>query len=306
MKRGYLGPYQLGALEGASEALQITANLTKQRSADIDAIFYAAAFQAGVDEFLISESMADKRGSQSQFVATRTSRIPDERARGNHDVVNKAFSAYLPEDWRGRDEFLPVGALLSFVADLLDSSDARASLLLPIGLPEIEKAKDKLPSELYVPLSGLIAAIIELQTEGLAVRHNLPRDDLTRFNDIISGDIFTEYSAAQSQLDDSRVDAEANLTKIQAVGRKLFTSNRHWLSLKKSSVGLLQVTPRIVDAIFGKLPGTLAEVMTNAGLSFIETRRRIVIYDFRSSFETVLFSNLTRMIATSSISKEHQ
>src|SRR5579864_695868 len=146
MKRGYLGPYQLGALEGASEALQITANLTKQRSADIDAIFYAAAFQAGVDEFLISESMADKRGSQSQFVATRTSRIPDERARGNHDVVNKAFSAYLPEDWRGRDEFLPVGALLSFVADLLDSSDARASLLLPIGLPEIEKAKDKLPS----------------------------------------------------------------------------------------------------------------------------------------------------------------
>jgi hypothetical protein len=67
MKKGYLGPYQLGALDGASEALQLAAEVTKQRSTDLDAVFYASAFQAGVDEFVILRTMgaSEIRGRNS-------------------------------------------------------------------------------------------------------------------------------------------------------------------------------------------------------------------------------------------------
>lgn len=187
--------------------------------------------------------------------------------------------------------------------DLLDSMAVGASLLLPLGIPDITKIEKQLPSELYIPLSNLLLSIEKLHTEGLVVQKTLNTDDIKRFNDIISGDLFISYSKAQSMLDDAGADIDTSVLNIESTGRKLFSRNRRRLSLRKSAVGILQVTPKLIDAGFGKLPGTLAEVAANLGLNFLESKRRLVIYDFEASFTTILISNLGRMIGAAEVAK---
>ena len=59
-------------------------------------------------------------------------------------------------------------------------------------------------------------------------------------------------------------------------------------------MGILQLTPNLVDAAFGKLPGILAEIGTRIGLSFLESQRRMVIYNFRSNMDDILSATLLR------------
>jgi len=56
------------------------------------------------------------------------------------------------------------------------------------------------------------------------------------------------------------------------------------------------MTPKLIDAIFGKLPGALAEVATKLGISFLEARRRLVIYDFSElMYDEILRQNFLRL-----------
>ena len=55
------------------------------------------------------------------------------------------------------------------------------------------------------------------------------------------------------------------------------------------------MTPKVIDAAFGKLPGMLAELASKLGLSLLESRRRVVIYDFRPSMEQIFLATLIRM-----------
>jgi hypothetical protein len=85
----------------------------------------------------------------------------------------------------------------------------------------------------------------------------------------------------------------------------LFAQNRNLLALRNASANILQITPKIVDAVFGKLPGVLAEVAAKLGISFLEERRRLVIYDFHElMYQEVLMPNLLRMLQKANADSE--
>jgi hypothetical protein len=62
-------------------------------------------------------------------------------------------------------------------------------------------------------------------------------------------------------------------------------------------VGVLQITPKLIDAAFGKLPGALADAAAKLGINFLESRRRLVIYDLGASYDAALFGDIIRMAA---------
>ena len=182
------------------------------------------------------------------------------------------------------------------MADLLYAMSTGASLLAPWGIPDMAEAEARLPSELSVPLANLFSAFTDFQASSPIPQKAVAIENIQRFNEIISGDLFSKYAAAQSSLDDLEAPVTTALPMVVSSGRNIFSQNKQLLQLKKSSLSILQLTPKLVDAVFGKLPGALAEVAANLGISLLESRRRIVIYDFRSSVQHILLSNLLRMI----------
>jgi hypothetical protein len=170
-----------------------------------------------------------------------------------------------------------------------------ASLLSLWGIPDVAEADAVLPPELIVPVSTLLAAIEDLTTVSPVPQKVLPREGLARFNRIITSDLFRHYVTAHVQLDHVQAPAATALQTVAAAGRRLFLENPRLLALRRSFLGVLQVTPKLVDAAFGKLPGMLAELGARLGLSLLESRRRIVIYDFRPSMEAIFLASLLRM-----------
>lgn len=301
MKKGLIGPFGLGVLLGASQALKCAAEVTQQCGADLEGIFYATAFQAGVDEFIVP-GQKDKPYPKSEFLAARTRHIARDRAEEHRKLVSTAFSAHLPIGWESSEEFSAVFQLEGFLVELLDAMSVGACVLSPWGIPDMAAVEVQLPSELSVPLSNLLESINDVQTPSPIPQKALPTEAVQRFNDIMAGDVFSKYVAAQFSLEDSEVPIATTLPAVVSSGRLVFSRNPQLLQLRKISLGILQLTPKVVDAIFGKLPGALADVAAKLGASLLEARRRVIIYDFRSSVRDVVRSNLVRMSKTADAS----
>jgi hypothetical protein len=294
MRKGLIGPFQQGVLLGLSESLNIAERVTGQRGVDLEGIFYATAFQAGIDEFLLA-GVGERPQPFSAFIRDQTRYLPAERSKRHYDTVETAFGKYLPEGWERDDKYLPVWSVQAFLIDLLNAMATPASLLSPWGIPDIAEAKALLPPELVVPVSNLLAAIEDLTTASPVPQRVLAREDLERFNRIITSDLFRHYVTAHEMLDNPQVPVATAVEAAANAGRRLFLGNPRLLALRRSFLGVLQITPKVVDAAFGKLPGLLAELGARLGLSLLESRRRIVIYDFRPTVMEVFLANLLRM-----------
>jgi hypothetical protein len=306
MKKGYLSPFHLGALEAISHVLEKTAEISKQQVTNSNAIFYATAFQSGIDELLIHDKFRDDLISNSEFIASRTTPFSNTRSNAHSDIINATFSAYLPDDWRNSIKFHSVSSTTIFINDLIDAMSA-GSCLISTGRLHLIEIRELLPDELFVPLSNLLLTLTTVQTPSPIPQNVISTDDIRKFDDIISSDLFGKYVNSQSALDNSEVPIDKALPVIVSTGRMLFSQNRSLLALRNASVNILQVTPKLVDAVFGKLPGALAEVAAKLGISFLEDRRRLVIYDFHEfMFQEVLFRNLMRMLKATEATEPEQ
>lgn len=306
MKKGFIGPYQLGVLSGASDALRIAEEVTQEHGADLEGIFYATAFQAGVDEFIVPD-LKDKPTPKSEFLAARTRYISRKDTETHWEIARAAFSAHLPNGWERSEEFSSIWQLESFLVELMDAMSVGACVLSPWGIPDIAKAEALLPSELSVPLSNLLAAVKDFQAPSPIPQKAVPTEDIHRFNDIMASDVFSKYVTAQYSLEDSETPLESSQPTVVSSARLVFAKSPQLLQLRKAGLGILQVTPKLVDAVFGKLPGALADLAAKLGGNLLEERRRVVIYDFRSSVQEVLLTNLVRMVkATDAKEKNSQ
>lgn len=305
MRRGVVGPYQLGALSGMSVALRGAERITGQRGVDLEGIFYATAFQAGVDGFLIPDSESVSK-PKSRFLLDRTNFVPRETADKHWDAVRVALSKHLPKGWERDDQYSDVWGIESFLVDLMNAMATRSCLLSPWSIPDTAQVEAVLPSELALPLSNLLGSITDLNLASPVPQLALPVEELQRFNEIITGDLFPQYVHAQGQFDNSEAPIRHVVDEAVRVGRALFLKHPRLFVLRKSCVGFLQVTPKLIDAVFGKLPGVLAEISARLGVSLLDSRRRIVIYDCRPIIEMVWLSNLLRMFKSGRVSESQE
>jgi len=299
MRKGYASFGQQASLRVLSEVLALIAKYTGQRATNSDAIFYAAAFQAGIDEFILSDTYCDPQNlltTPSTFIASRITRFSNNRSLSNINTIDNAFSIYLPDNWRTSDKFDPVFRIVIFINDLMDAMSAGAAFLSIDGLPNPTEIKELIPDELFFPISHLFSTFTAVQTSSPIPQKVVSTDEVHRLNDILSGDLFSNYANSQPLLDASETPIEKTLQVIVSDARMLFLQNRKQLALRNATVNILQMTPKLIDAIFGKLPGALAEVATKLGISFLEARRRLVIYDFSElMYDEILRQNFLRL-----------
>ncbi len=295
MKRGLIGPYQLGVLSGASEALKIAEELSGQPGFDLESVFYASAFQAGVDRFLFPESTSIPVPS-SEFVRERIEPFGKDPSIEHSRMVADTLSRVLPENWQRDERFSNVWSLHCFLSDLLDAMALKSSYLAVWGIPDAAELEGQLPRELLVPIDHFLKSFQVLQPALPAVQRGVTREDFRRLCEILQGDVFRTYSESQSHFDNGPVPVEQALSEVTLTSRKLVSENPRLLSLAKGGLGVLSLSAKLIDAVFGKIPGAAAEGLAKLGQQLLDQERRIVVYDFSSTVKNLLMSNLVRMI----------
>lgn len=295
MRKGYIGSFQLGYIGGANKALEITSDVTGESGCDIENIFYSSAFQAGIDKFVLPQLKEEHR-PKSLFVTNHTSYINENDSKNHYQILDNAFSNYLPEDWKAKEEYRNLFGLENCLTEMIDAMATGTSLLTVNGIPDPVEYEHLLPSELSVPITALVSSFQEVSASSLVTQVQMDAENVNRFREIIESDLFAKYVSCQSEFDDPGAKLPMVLDDVARAGRDIVRRNPALLQLRKSGASLLSFTPKLIDAVFGKLPGAVADVASKVGIEFLENRRRLVIYDFKSSFQQVLYLNLVRMI----------
>jgi hypothetical protein len=93
-------------------------------------------------------------------------------------------------------------------------------------------------------------------------------------------DLFAKYVRDHQKLEINLLPTLRAYIDIEKSGRHLCKENKTLLAIKRSTVSLIPLTTNIIDLVFGKLPGILAEFFGQRLSDMLKDDRRIVIYRF--------------------------
>lgn len=302
VKQGFIGSYDLGYLAGHSDVMRKWQRMLDQPSPDFEGVFYASVFQSGLERFLVRSGHLEEV-TKSDFVRARVGCVSDSMYGRRTGPVVRAFHEHLPSGWAFDQKYAEVFGLESFLMDLLAAMHSKCSLLLVRDIPDIAKVERLLPSELLVPTSNLLASV-EHEVVGVPGTQTIVgHEHIKRYQEILASDVFSKYSEAHEHLEHTDDTLSSSLANVVSSGRKLFANSHRALVVRNVAIGFLNITPQVIEVVFGRLPGALAETAAKLGVEFLNERRRVVVYSYRSFLTSVDRVHLDRALRTADPSK---
>jgi len=298
IKKGFLSPYEMGALTAFSDITNVVANTAANKqqkpNKNIENIFYATAFQSGIENFVLIQT--DKQYlSTSSFVLDHLSFLPQKKYFKSQDTIKNAFDNNLPTNWRQNKNFADVVRLQYFLGDLLIAANSKSSLLLVLKMPNIEEMKKYLPSTIYFPTQNLLLSI-QKETVMLPIpRLIIELDDIKRYQELLTSGLFVEYSKAQLELE-TNIDSSQALKNVAQSGKRLFSRYSSSLILRKTAIGTLSFTPQLIETAFGKLPGVLSDMACKVGLQLLVQKRKLIIYNYNQFMLNIIGDTIIKGI----------
>jgi hypothetical protein len=105
-------------------------------------------------------------------------------------------------------------------------------------------------------------------------------ENIARFNEVVSSNLFRSYESDHEGLGENKTAITTAIKSIDRSSRLLSLKNPHLIKQKRLIITVLPITTKVIDIIFGRLPGVLAEFSTNLLLKWFHQERRIVVYRF--------------------------
>ncbi|MBK5458188.1 hypothetical protein [Peribacillus sp. TH27] len=291
MNRGVLiTPYQQGALEGINKTITI---IHKESSTNVNVhrIFYSTMIQAGIHEFLISE----KNPQKILLPKTSYKILSTEKLNEVDKVINDLFDFFMPEGYLNDDQYRAVANYKYFLKDIVLSMKLNKGVVSMLGRPDLNDIRDIIPPDLYFPLNNLFSNLETVSPELPLLSYSIPAKDVSIFYDLINTELFKNYALSHSQLESNH----GSVNEVIQAGTNFYRKNIESLELKKLTMSLLSLTPKLVDSFFGKIPGHITDFFARLFTEQLAKDKKVVIYDFNPTIkyliEQYLLTNLKKM-----------
>ena len=286
-RKVYLGPRQLASVDTLSEILNLDLIIDFLSPVNFQPIIYGSLFQAGAEQFMLI-SRTDKENSKLDFIESRINYISDEPFHRTYKLIDETFAAYFPEDYEKNKEFSEVIKLKGFLGDLLISMDQRISFVETFKLPDMDKLKVVMPLELFIPIQNLFSTFNYVNAElpipevSTLVKHT------KKFEKLLESDIFVQYAKSHRNLEERSITPRTAISIAVQRGHEIMLQNLGLLKLKKLSLAILPVSAKVVDTVFGKIPGALADFFATQIESLYKDDKRIVIYHLSDMVDQIV------------------
>ncbi len=143
-----------------------------------------------------------------------------------------------------------------------------------------------------MPVKGLLSTFETVNPSTICPRVAVDRDNVTLFQDILESQQYTKYKSAHSALEDPSIPAHASAGYINRATKSLCAQAKKWTKGKKMIVSVLPFSARIVDMIFGALPGKLAELFARITQDWLTRNQRLVVYQMSGVKEQVFMTRI--------------
>ena len=275
IRTGYLSAYHRCGLDGFKVAHETLSKQFSRPATDLDLIFYATAFQAGIDRFLVDAGVPQKEPIPVAAERIKTLTL-DKYAR--HTVPVLYFFGDVLRAKGHNEQNLQLRRLAYFLMDLYVCMATESCQINTLTIPSAEPLRGSKYEILFEPVSTLFAQLVPYPVLGSVPEFTMSRDSLRRLEDILNGRLFGTFRNVHSGLEDPAVKANKTIARIKTESARLVL--RHPKLLGFSSVGLsiLRATPKIIDLAFGKLAAILGEAFFETADKFFKKEKNIIIY----------------------------
>lgn len=274
-----VGPYQEGYLAALNHTVNEMVNeklKVKMPEVDVNGVFYASMIQAGIEKFEMVGNLSPS--IKSEFLQSRILRLPDKNWHDAHDKVEASINRFFPDNDEHNDRHSSIVQLKVFLLDLMLAVQRKSSVVLMQPLPDMTDLQKVIPPELFVAINNLMSSIESESTKLPIPKDYVSPEHFQRFQEVICSDLFRRYTVHHEKFEDGRILKIDAKKEVELMGRTLLGSNRNLLKAKELTVSLIPVTSKIIDIVFGKLPGALSDFFGQQLSTWLKDDRRVVIY----------------------------
>jgi hypothetical protein len=289
-----IGPFQKIKADVIGKAVNVAPFLENLQRLDVHRLWYSTTIQSGV-EALEVVGEPEKEDHWPQFLAKRVSYSTPPEFVQSFALVMLAFENHFGLAPGDKLE-APVSELQNFLVELLLAAHRKRNLIYFDEMPDVTSLQSLLPTDLFLPFKNLILAVEHSTPVVASVQSALALQDIALFEELIDSKSFVDYENSHSGFDRNEVDLKKALECVRAGSRLLVAENPRLLKSRQVAISLLPVTSKLVDLVFGKLPGTLADFFTNALRTWLQDKRRIVIYQFSDLLEATMKARMNDLM----------
>lgn len=280
---GLLTLSDLAVMNGVEEVVNlplIVEVLPQIRTMDL---FYTSMLQAGIDCIEVPSEQPESAPVSPVLKEHLAFRSGDDWLQA-FEAVDEFFKCHMPEffqqneDGEGEYKDYDVFDLYSFLVRLLCALSSGRNLINLGPFPDAGNLVGKLPPELLVPIANLLSTFDKVLPNSPFPRMAVDKDNVALFQDILLTQKFTEYKAAHSSLEDPEIKTETSAQYVSQAARSIYGRSRALVKMRKTLVSVLPFSSRIVDMVFGSLPGKLAEQFARIAQDWLDKNQRLVIY----------------------------
>jgi len=285
LKRRALFSHDVGELK-AFDSLYVRKCVThKPAPSELSLAVVGSLFQSGVEGLLVSQT-PESIGFRSQFLTSKC-RTVDESAYMERFVrtMTSLCGVVIEEKFKKFPRLQTIGF---FLTDLTLSCERRVAFVNTRGFPENSSIDQLFQPAFGDSLKRLIQAFKPLQDNLPIPKHDVLRSDIEAFGELFSSDLFASYCDSHQSF--AHDNPETARSRTQRAGRSLAGKLGGAISLKTLSFSLLPFGAKIVDTVFGKLPGTIAEGLVKAVSG--HDAKRLVMYDSSRIIKEMLMKQI--------------
>ena len=268
---------ELVSLDTYCRCTQIVGEVSKSEIELLDPVFYANIFQSGVDEII---ALSDQ--SLCQNISNNIKNRISFAGLAQSEACLKIIE-YFEEHRHASEKDEKVNTSIHFLQGYLCSIATGMALKKPVitvqPKPNLKALEGFLPSGLIQSFHNFFSTVISEDCHLPVPKEIISAEDYERLEEIITSKIFTKYEEAHLRLDDLEQDHRLSIKEIGNQTLKLSSIKHRSLISKKSAISLLNISPKLIDAVFGKLPGVLANIFGELGISALNNKKRTIIYD---------------------------
>lgn len=288
------GPFQTIRAKAIDEAANVAPFLEKLQRLNVPDLWYSSVIQAGVEKLELSNTWGQDT-SLSPFVQKRVVQEKTPEFGSIFSLIEAAFPNHVGESTE-KNEPVSLIKLKSFLVELLLAAHRKRNLLVFDRIPDIGSLDGNiLPADLLLPFRNLIMTLESSSPSLASTKQSLALQDIALFEEIMASKLFRQYEHSHSYMDENDVPIQEALESVQSGSRLLVSQSPRLLRTKRVTVSLLPITSKIIDVVFGKLPGSLAEFFTTALTKWLQENRRVVIYQFDDLLEVTMKARMMEL-----------
>jgi hypothetical protein len=312
IRTALLGPFQSLRVNAIDQAANVEPFIKELPRLEVPTLWYACTLQAGIERLDITtldlpenvgppelRKFLKKHDILPPVLSKRIIHVNTPEATSIFLRIQFCFQNYLRLQPTTVSKNSSVTNLQAFLVELLLAAQRKQNLIYFDRLPDIASLEPILPVDFLLPFKNLLNAIERSATTVPTVRGSLSVQDINLFEELIVGNAFCRYEQRHAIIDHSKVPLRRGLQILEKQTRSLIIQNPHLLKVKRAIISILPISSKIIDTVFGKLPGDLAGIFTSLLSKWLDDSRRVVIYEFPDLVELTMRSRIKELAAKS-------